>query len=137
MWGLGSQYWSKNPHKTGYSAYYGVLLDMVGGTNPQFYQEQLSTYFAPRIVNKIWKVAKNLGYEDTFISEQGIIVNDDHLYINQYANIPTIDIIHQNPTDAERPFYKHWHTVNDNIDNIDAESLNIVGTVILAVIAEE
>jgi len=29
-WGLGSQYWSKNPHEYGYSASFGILLDMVG-----------------------------------------------------------------------------------------------------------
>jgi len=29
-WCLGSQYWSKNPHKKNYYARYGILLDMVG-----------------------------------------------------------------------------------------------------------
>jgi glutaminyl-peptide cyclotransferase len=38
-WCLGSQYWSKNKHKPNYSAYYGILLDMVGGKNAQFARE--------------------------------------------------------------------------------------------------
>ena len=31
-WALGSQHWSKQPHVYGYKAYYGILLDMVGGS---------------------------------------------------------------------------------------------------------
>ena len=30
-WGLGSQYWARNPHVQGYNARFGILLDMVGG----------------------------------------------------------------------------------------------------------
>ena len=38
-WALGSQYWSKYPHVYGYKAYFGILLDMVGGPNPNFPKE--------------------------------------------------------------------------------------------------
>ena len=34
-WCLGSQYWARNPHKPGYFANYGILLDMVGGKKPR------------------------------------------------------------------------------------------------------
>ena len=30
-WALGAQHWSANPHKAGYKARFGILLDMVGG----------------------------------------------------------------------------------------------------------
>eukprot|EP00825_Cyclidium_porcatum_P021229 TRINITY_DN23737_c0_g1_i2.p3 TRINITY_DN23737_c0_g1~~TRINITY_DN23737_c0_g1_i2.p3 ORF type:complete len:174 (+),score=13.52 TRINITY_DN23737_c0_g1_i2:413-934(+) len=30
-WCIGTQHWAKNPHKQGYSARFGILLDMVGG----------------------------------------------------------------------------------------------------------
>src|ERR687885_868916 len=39
---LGSRYWAKNPHKPGYTAYYGVLLDMVGGKGATFLKEGYS-----------------------------------------------------------------------------------------------
>ncbi|MDZ7607534.1 MAG: M28 family peptidase [Cyclobacteriaceae bacterium] len=52
-WCLGSQYWATNPHKTKYSAYYGILLDMVGGHNAQFYKEGGSMQFAPKVVQKV------------------------------------------------------------------------------------
>ncbi|MEQ9414418.1 MAG: M28 family peptidase, partial [Cyclobacteriaceae bacterium] len=37
-WCMGSQYWSRNKHKSNYSAYYGVLLDMVGAKKSQFFR---------------------------------------------------------------------------------------------------
>ena len=41
-WCLGSQHWSKNPHKAHYSARYGILLDMVAGEDATFYLEGYS-----------------------------------------------------------------------------------------------
>ncbi len=38
-WALGSQYWSQNPHKYGYTAAYGILLDMVGAEGAEFRRE--------------------------------------------------------------------------------------------------
>src|SRR5690606_17737671 len=66
-WCLGSQYWSKNKHKPQYSAYYGILLDMVGAKNAQFHREGYSMEFAPSIVEKVWGHAQRLGYSHVFI----------------------------------------------------------------------
>ncbi len=134
FWCLGSQYWAKQPHEYNYKAYYGILLDMVGGYNSKFYKEQFSVYYANEIVNKIWGLAYKLGYNNNFINKEGIYVTDDHLYVNKYANIPIINIIHQNPHNNENPFYEHWHTVNDNLENIDPEMLGIVGKVVTTAI---
>ena len=41
-WAIGSQFWSKNKHSPNYMAYYGVLLDMVGGENARFYYDDNS-----------------------------------------------------------------------------------------------
>lgn len=41
-WALGAQHWSANPHKQGYKARYGILLDMVGGQGAQFWREGMS-----------------------------------------------------------------------------------------------
>ena len=59
-WCLGSQYWSKNPHKPGYYAIYGILLDMVGGKNATFYKEGNSIFFASPIVEKVWNRSEQI-----------------------------------------------------------------------------
>jgi len=135
-WALGSQYWAKNPHLFNYNAQYGILLDMVGAKDAQFRMEYFSMQYAPHIVKKVWKIASNAGYGDYFLLEDGSSVLDDHYFINQYANIPTIDIIQHDPNTASG-FYKHWHTKNDNLENIDAVTLKAVGQVLIEVIFRE
>lgn len=128
-WALGSQYWAKNLHKPAYRAKYGILLDMVGAEDARFTKEYYSMMFAPAIVNDVWSTAKSLGYNNYFInSEEGSII-DDHYYVNKYAKIPTINIIHTE--NSRTGFFEHWHTVNDNIENISPFTLKVVGEVVL------
>ncbi|PID95516.1 MAG: glutamine cyclotransferase [Bacteroidetes bacterium] len=136
-WALGSQYWSKNPHTYGYQANYGILLDMVGASNARFPKEAFSLYYAPNVVNKVWRMAKQLNYGEYFIEEEGTTIMDDHYYVNQLTNIPMIDIIHLDNTTDNNTFFEHWHTTKDNIDIIDKETLRIVGDVLLHVIYQE
>jgi glutaminyl-peptide cyclotransferase len=68
---LGSRYWANNPHKPGYSAYYGVLLDMVGAKGATFKREGYSAQFAPGVNTTIWQTASQLGYSQYFIDEAG------------------------------------------------------------------
>jgi hypothetical protein len=134
-WGLGSQYWSKNLHKAGYVAKYGILLDMVGGRNTVFPLEGTSTYYANNIQKNIWAAAQNAGYANYFTNKTVGEIIDDHLYINKWANIPCVDIIGY-AADA-RHFFDQHHTLNDNIDNIDKNTLKAVGQTILEVIYNE
>lgn len=136
-WGLGSQYWSKNFHRPGYSAKYGILLDMVGAENARFPLEGFSMYFAPDITKKVWGIAADAGYGDYFVSETGGYITDDHYFINKLANIPTIDIVHLDPASVNGTFYDHWHTINDNLDQIEPETLKAVGQTVLTVIFSE
>ncbi len=135
-WGLGSQYWAKNPHVYNYRAAYGILLDMVGAPDAVFPMEGFSVYYAPHIVRKVWNKARSLGYESYFPQQQGTYVNDDHLYVNKYANIPMIDIIHQDLASSNNAFFEHWHTVKDNMEAIDKVPLGVVGEVVMAVVYE-
>lgn len=134
-WGLGSQYWSKNFHKPNYRAYFGILLDMVGASEPRFPKEYYSHGLAPGITDKVWRTARQMGYEDCFINEIGQPINDDHIYMNQFGNIPTVDIIHLIDSD-ESSFYPHWHTLGDNMSQIDKNTLQMVGNVLMKVIYE-
>ena len=132
-WALGSQYWAKNPHIYNYRAYFGILLDMVGAPNPKFPKEYYSQQFAPTLSNDIWRVARELGYDEYFSNEIGHPINDDHIYVNAIARIPMIDIIHLEDN-SESSFYPYWHTVKDNIEQIDAKTLGMVGDVVVNVL---
>jgi hypothetical protein len=132
-WCLGSQYWSENPHMQNYRASYGILLDMVGVKNPRFKQEGTSVYYAPDVLDNIWKTASALGYGSAFVYEKSTPLIDDHLFINQITGIPTIDIISLDGG-SNSGFFKHWHTTEDNLSNVDKRSLKIVGDVVLGVI---
>ncbi|MDT8412583.1 MAG: M28 family peptidase [Vicingaceae bacterium] len=135
-WCLGSQYWARNPHIPGYKADFGILLDMVGGPNPQFTKESISMRYAPNIVRKVWDVAKRLGHQHVFVDKETYFVGtDDHQFVNEIANIPSIDIIHfEESTGA---FHQSWHTHDDNMDIIEKTTLKIVGETILGVIYNE
>lgn len=133
-WCLGAQYWARNPHVQGYNARFGILLDMVGGKNTVFLKEGHSEKYAPDINKKVWKAAAKLGYGKMFIDEDGGYVTDDHLFVNELARIKTIDII---ASDPEGGFTPTWHTVNDNMDHIDKNTLKAVGQTVLEVIYKE
>ena len=135
-WCLGSQHWSQNKHVPGYRAKYGILLDMVGGANAKFYREQISDYYAKYLVDNVWEKASALGFSNYFINQTGGAVTDDHLYVNQLAGIPSINIIHQE-LNSGTGFGHFWHTVDDTMENIDKNTLNAVGTTLLHVVYNE
>jgi Zn-dependent M28 family amino/carboxypeptidase len=136
-WGLGSQYWAQNPHKYGYNPSYGILLDMVGAKNAEFRREYYSDRYAEFVVNIVWDAADTMGYGNLFINEQGGQITDDHYFVNKYARIPSIDIIHLDPTSVNRSFFDQWHTVDDNMDIIDKTTLKGVGEVMMYVVYNE
>ncbi|MBO4574967.1 MAG: M28 family peptidase [Bacteroidales bacterium] len=138
VWGLGSQYWSKKPHISGYKAYFGILLDMVGAGNPRFPKEYYSQRDAAWVLNKVWRTARDMGYTQYFINEIGDPINDDHIYMTHFAGIPTIDMIHLNGDDDRTScFYPYWHTINDNMSQINKSTLQMVGNVLMKVVYSE
>ena len=134
-WALGSQYWSQNMHKPGYTARFGILLDMVGAKGTVFPIEQFSVFYASPVVNKVWSAAANLGYGNYFTNKQIGQITDDHLYVNKFASIPTADIIGYAP-DAGG-FFRYHHCLKDDMSNIDKNTLKAVGQTILEVIYNE
>lgn len=130
-WCKGSQYWAKNPHRPYYRALYGILLDMVGTNQPRFTKEEISRRYAPGVMDKVWRAAAALGHSSIFVDQQTDAILDDHLYVNQIANIPTIDIVQNNP---ECSFFPLWHTLGDNLDAINKESMKAVADVLMKTI---
>ncbi|MFC2439476.1 MAG: M28 family peptidase [Segatella maculosa] len=135
-WALGAQYWSKNLPQ-GYEARYGILLDMVGGVGAQFFQEGISLQYAPEIVKKVWRSAREVGFGSYFPKRMGGMVTDDHVPVNRYAKIPTIDIIPFYPDCKQSGFGPTWHTLADNMENIDRNTLRAVGQTLVQVIYKE
>jgi glutaminyl-peptide cyclotransferase len=132
-WCIGSQYWAKNKHVADYKPLYAINLDMVGGGNAQFAQDEVSRKYAPNVVKKVWEIGNEIGYSAYFINVISGSLIDDHFWVNQ-AGIPAIDIIHF--TDASG-FYMNWHTQLDNLNNIDKNTLKAVGQTVLETIYRE
>lgn len=135
-WCLGTQYWVENmPYTPATMPVLGILLDIVGGIDAKFYREYFSEYYAPQVNDIIWAEAASAGFGNKFPNERRGAVTDDHVYINQ-AGIPCIDIIEcANP--ATGSFPPTWHTLDDDINSIDRNSLKAVGQVVMNTIYKQ
>ncbi|MBK9257090.1 MAG: M28 family peptidase [Saprospiraceae bacterium] len=130
-WCIGSKYWSENPHKKGYTAEFGILLDLIGAKGATYGYEAYSYQFAPNILKKVWALAQGMGYGQLFMVYDGGGVMDDHYYVNTIRKIPSIDIIETNKAGG---FGSYHHTHDDNIDAMDIENFRSVIQVVTAVI---
>ena len=124
-WILGSRYMASNLDELGVDRNdidFMLLLDMVGEADGQLFRwEANSLNSAPAQLGDIWDVADQLGYGEYFAKERRGPITDDHLPFIQIG-IPAVDIIDLN--------YPYWHTVDDTLDKISAESLDRVGDVV-------
>lgn len=135
-WCLGSQYWAKQLDASDKKPKYGVLLDMVGAENAVFPKEGVSVKYNRELVDRVWYLAHKLGYANYFINDVAPGgITDDHLYVNQLAGIPSIDIIHYDPYKGDFGPFHHKHT--DNMEIIHKETLDAVGTVVLELLYRE
>lgn len=92
-----------------------VIVDMIGDADQNIYIERNSN---PTLVNEIWGIAAELGYQESFIAIPKHSITDDHTPFLQ-AGIPAVDII-----DFDYPY---WHTTSDTVDKVSAQSLETVG----------
>lgn len=130
-WALGTQYWAAKPHVEGYTAQFGILLDMVGAKGAKFFKEPHSLYYAQDVVNEVWETAQKSGYGAYFDKNDGEgFITDDHVVINEMG-IKCIDII---DTRKYGTFFAGWHTTDDTIHWIDQNTLKAVGQVVANVV---
>ncbi len=125
-WCKGSQYWAQNCHVPYYTAVYGVLFDMIGAPEPRFTQEYISHHYAPGLSDKLWNCAAALGYGHVFVKQQTDPILDDHVYVNQQAGIPMVDIVQNSPNIS---FFSHWHTTTDDLNSVNRDALRTVALV--------
>jgi Zn-dependent M28 family amino/carboxypeptidase len=94
-----------------------INVDMIGDKNLNIKQETQSN---ARIRQLVWQTASGLGYA-AYFADETIAEDDDHMPFVRLG-VPAIDII-----DVD---YPPWHTDQDTMDKISAQSLDIVGTVV-------
>jgi hypothetical protein len=119
---IGSRYYAKN-QPAGPKPMFAVVWDMVGDKDLEIFKEGHSVTNAPEVVQRVWQRADELGYDNVFRDQIGSTIEDDHIPLLE-AGIRAIDVI-----DLD---YPAWHTVEDTIDKVSAESLQIVGDVAVA-----
>ena len=135
-WCMGSEYWSKHPHIPGYTARYGILLDMVSAPGAIFYKEHYSAQSASFVLRKVWETGQGLGYANYFQNQAIGAIEDDHIQVIRNRKIPSIDIIHLDPT-SNHGFGWYWHTLEDNLSNVSKETMQACGQTVLTVIYNE
>ncbi len=131
----GSEYWAVYPHKSNYSAFYGILLDMVGAKNATFMMDDASIQVAPSIVQKIWEIGDDLGFGNYFIDEKGAYVVNDHFPIIEYGRVPMILIMDQKKN--KNLFFPQHHSSADDLYIIDEPTLKAVGQTLVQAIYQE
>ncbi len=95
-----------------------VILDMIGDADLNIYLERNSN---PQVASQIWETARKLGLEEYFIPQYKYSILDDHIPFLE-RGFAAVDII-----DFDYPY---WHTRNDTLDKVSADSLGIVGQTI-------
>lgn len=138
FWCLGSQYWTRHPHVPGYRAKYGILLDMVGASGAVFNKEGTSMHFAPHIVNRIWETASELGYGEIFRTEQTGTTVDDNLFVSRDGGVMSANIVEYHiESDGSGDYGHYHHTIKDNMEIIDRNTLKAVGQTVATVLYRE
>jgi len=104
-----------------------ILLDMIADADLGILQDSNST---PWLRDLVWKVAARLGDSRYFLHSSSAM-EDDHIPLIQ-AGVPSVDLI---DFDYGRG-NAYWHSAQDTLDKLSAQSLQVVGEVALETIAE-
>jgi len=99
-----------------------INVDMIGDKDLGIVEESNST---PALRRLVWQVAADLGYKRYFLDEAGAIEDDHMPFLRE--GVTALDLI-----DFDYgPGHSYWHTEKDTIDKLSAQSLKVVGDVLL------
>jgi hypothetical protein len=98
-----------------------ILLDMMGSKDLELGRDTMSTRWLQDIV---WHTAQQLGYSKYFVERPEAVGGDDHEPFLR-AGIDSVDLI-------QLSTYPYWHRADDTLDKVSAQSMKIVGEVVLA-----
>jgi len=98
-----------------------ILLDLMGYKNLELGRDPMSTRWLQDI---IWRTARDAGHGKYFVDRAEGVGGDDHEPFLR-AGIPAVDLIQLNG-------YPYWHRADDTPDKVSAQSMKIVGDVVLS-----
>jgi len=98
-----------------------ILLDMMGYRELELGRDDMSTKWLQDI---IWQTGRDLGHTNVFVDRPEGVGGDDHEPFLR-AGVDSVDLI-------QLSNYQYWHTPEDSIDKISAQSMKIVGDTVLA-----
>ena len=106
---------------------------MVGDPSATFPREYFSMTYAGNYVEQLWRTAAQLGYGRYFVNQAAYPITDDHYYVNTIAGVPCVDIIDYKPQNGTG-FAEWWHTQQDDMRNINRQTLKAVGETVITTI---
>ncbi len=98
-----------------------ILLDLMGSKNLELGRDTLSIRW---LQDMVWHTARELGYGKYFVDRPEGVGGDDHEPFLR-AGIDSLDLI-------QLSSYPYWHKADDTLDKVSAQSMKIVGDVVLA-----
>ncbi len=114
-WSIGAEYFvyqlQRSPSKV-------LIVDMIGDKDLNVYMEMNST---DSLNKEIWGIANKLGFQSYLLPKYKYAMIDDHIpFLNAgYATSLLIDFD-----------YPYWHTTQDTMEHVSADSLQIIGDII-------
>ena len=122
---IGAKYFADHLPSPDYRPLFGILWDMIGDRDLMIAKEGHSVEKAGDVVDRVWRVAADLGYGQYFNPGNIGNITDDHVPLLA-RGLPVIDVI-----DLAFPWH---HTPDDTIDKVSSVSLKIIGDVAWALI---
>lgn len=104
-----------------------LLVDMVGDRELGIQRDMYST---PWLQDMVWATAARLGHSEHFLDSR-TYVQDDHLPFAR-RGVPVVDLIDF----RYGPGNTYWHSSEDTLDKLSADSLHVVGETLLSVLVE-
>ena len=105
--------------------FFWVLLDIIGDKDLTLARCEESSAW---LVQTIWETGRAAGHAKQFLERKQSMV-DDHIPFLE-AGVPAVDIIDFEYGDGEED-NRYWHTKDDTLDKLSADSLKIVGDTVL------
>lgn len=105
-----------------------INVDMIGDGDLGLVNEANST---PWLRELVWETARELGHGRHFSAAEEMAIEDDHIPFLQ-AGIAAVDLIDF----SYGPGNSWWHTEQDTVDKLSASSFQVVGSVLMKVLAQ-
>ena len=108
-----------------------ILLDMVGDADLHIAIPRNSS---PKLVKEVLHAAHATGNRDYFSLSRDLAITDDHVPFYK-VGIPSIDLIDFR-FGSEPNLNDYWHTEDDSMEHISAQSLKITGETTLQLLKQ-